>query len=67
MDAEREGDLDQVLGSSTLKKIHSSRVLMVGAGGIGCELLKNLVLSGFKTIEVVSLESTDRKGGSGCN
>jgi molybdopterin/thiamine biosynthesis adenylyltransferase len=30
------------------------KLLMVGAGGIGCELLKNLVLTGFKNIEVVS-------------
>lgn len=29
------------------------KLLVVGAGGIGCELLKNLVLTGFKQIEVV--------------
>lgn len=27
---------------------------MVGAGGIGCELLKTLVLTGFKHIHLVS-------------
>lgn len=29
------------------------KLLVVGAGGIGCELLKNLILTGFTQIEIV--------------
>ena len=32
---------------------------MVGAGGIGCELLKALVLSGFEDIEMIDLDTID--------
>lgn len=48
-----------VLGSDLSQCVRNSKVLMVGAGGIGCELLKNLVLTGFKDIEVVSASTID--------
>ena len=36
-----------------------ARILLVGAGGIGCELLKNLVLTGFGEIHVIDLDTID--------
>jgi molybdopterin/thiamine biosynthesis adenylyltransferase len=37
----------------------ASKVLMVGAGGIGCELLKTLALSGFADVELIDLDTID--------
>lgn len=35
------------------------KVLMVGAGGIGCELLKTLVMTGFRDIELIDMDTIE--------
>jgi ubiquitin-like 1-activating enzyme E1 B len=53
---------DQFAGQSLgmlHQRVKTTRALMVGAGGIGCELLKNLVLMNFGEIHVVDLDTID--------
>ncbi|WWD21375.1 hypothetical protein CI109_105860 [Kwoniella shandongensis] len=48
-----------LLGPELFAKVRDTKILVVGAGGIGCELLKNLVLVGFANIEIIDLDTID--------
>ncbi|KAI0440964.1 hypothetical protein F4803DRAFT_552588 [Xylaria telfairii] len=59
MAPDRDAFNRQSFGPSLNTSIKQARVLMVGAGGIGCELLKNLVLTGFGEVHIVDLDTID--------
>lgn len=48
-----------IFGDELKNHIKSAKLLVVGAGGIGCEVLKNLALSGFQDIEIIDLDTID--------
>eukprot|EP00041_Stephanoeca_diplocostata_P001750 m.21241 g.21241 ORF g.21241 m.21241 type:complete len:671 (+) comp12360_c0_seq2:148-2160(+) len=51
--------LSAVLSADVVQKISDAKILVVGAGGIGCELLKNLAMCGFGNVELIDLDTID--------
>ena len=42
-----------------VKSLEDCYILLVGAGGIGCEVIKNLVLSGITKVDIIDLDTID--------
>lgn len=55
----RSSHATAILGPELSARLPQTKVLLVGAGGIGCELLKNVVLAGFGHITLLDLDTID--------
>ncbi|OII71720.1 SUMO-1 activating enzyme subunit 2 [Cryptosporidium ubiquitum] len=52
-------NVKKVLGEELFLKIQLTKIIVVGAGGIGCELVKDLILCGFCNITIIDMDGID--------
>mgnify|MGYP003365206480 FL=1 len=55
----RTSNISKIVGPENLEKLRSTKCLLIGAGGIGSELLKDLILMEFGEIHIVDLDTID--------
>ena len=49
----------RLLSPRVYSLVRSSKILLIGSGGIGCELIKNLAMTGFTNVTVIDLDTID--------
>jgi len=55
----KQQKLEIIYGKELSQRILTAKVLVVGAGGIGCELVKVLSMTGFTKLAVIDLDTID--------
>jgi len=56
---DRYSALRLVYGEEAVERVKQAKILVIGGGGIGCEILKNLVLAGILHVTVIDLDTID--------